>query len=298
MDRANGLEKPFRGIMFMIIGAALLTANDSLLKWLTSGYPIGQIIFQRGLFVLIPISILVWRAGSLSVLIMQNYREHLLRSSLMIVGTFLFVTGLRFLPIADAIAIAFAGPLFITVLATPMLGETVGWRRWLGVCIGFLGVLIICKPGGEVFQWASLFPLTASLAGAFRDILTRKMSVSETSESLLFYSTVAILLSGLGSFPFVEWHPVATGDWLLFLFTGILVGGAHFLMIEAFRNCEAALVAPFKYTSVIWAFVFGYLFFGDIPEITTLFGGFIVILSGIYILQREKILRKRGSELT
>jgi len=145
-----------------------------------------------------------------------------------------------------------------------------------------------------VFQWAALFPLAASFTGALRDILTRKMSVSETSVSLLFYSTIAIALGGLVTALFGSWQPVIIRDWLFFVLTGLLTGGAHFLMVEAFRLCEAALVAPFKYTSVLWAILFGYFIFRDVPELNTLVGASVVISSGIYILHRERKLRRQN----
>ena len=294
MAEGPGSSAPLKGMLCLVVGGALMTASDSVLKWLTSGYPVGQIMFLRGLFGLIPILIFVQQAGGIDALVTRNYRDHILRSGLMVGGTFLYVTGLRFLPLADVISIAFAGPLFITALASPMLGEHVGWRRWIVVLIGFTGIFIIFRPGGAVFQWAALFPLAASCTGALRDILTRKMSVSETSVSLLFYSTIAIALGGLVTAPFGSWQPVIIRDWLFFVLTGLLTGGAHFLMVEAFRLCEAALVAPFKYTSVLWAILFGYFIFREVPELNTLVGASVVISSGIYILHRERKLRRQN----
>jgi len=291
MPNSRGSIAPFKAIFCMILGGALLTANDSVLKWLTTGYSVGQIIFLRGIFVLIPILIVVHRAGGIKSLATINHTDHMIRSVLMVGGTFLFVTGLRYLPLADAISIAFAGPLFTTALAFPLLGEHVGWRRWIGVLIGFIGILIIFRPGSSMFQWAALFPLGASCTGALRDLLTRKMSVSETSGALLFYSTIVIILGGLITAPFGGWHSVANGDWLLFFLAGVLIGGAHFLMIEAFRYSEVAIVAPFKYISVIWAILFGYFIFHDVPELETLVGCAVVISSGVYIIHREYKLR-------
>ncbi|MBT6094996.1 MAG: DMT family transporter [Rhodospirillaceae bacterium] len=167
----------------------------------------------------------------------------------------------------------------------------------MAVLVGFVGILIIFRPGGSVFQWAALFPLAASCTGALRDILTRKMSATETSEALLAYSTIGVALGGLGSLPFTQWQPVAWGDLGLFALNGLLIGGAHFLMIETFRYAQAALVAPFKYVSVIWATIFGFFMFGDVPESSTMIGGVVVISSGIYILHRERQRRRRAREL-
>ena len=139
-------------------------------------------------------------------------------------------------------------------------------------------------------QWAALFPLAASLTGAFRDILTRGMSATETSVALLFYTSLGVLLAGMVVSPFV-WQPVPLTDWGWFVANGLLIGSAHFLMIETFRYGEAALVAPFKYSGVIWAAIFGYLIWGDIPDLRTIMGVAIVITAGIYILHRERLQR-------
>jgi len=275
----------------MLLGAAVLTANDAVLKWMASDYSVGQIMFCRGIFIGLPLAVLVWRAGGLSSLRPINPKGHFLRAGLVVCGTFLFVSGLRHLPLTDAVAIAFAGPLFITAMAPRLLGEHVGWRRWLAVAAGFVGILVIMRPGGSVMQWAALFPLAASLTGAFRDILTRRMSARETSVALLFYTSLGVTLAGLATVPFV-WAPVPLADWGLFALSGLLIGSAHFLMIETFRFGEAALVAPFKYSGVIWAALLGFLVWGDVPDIGTIVGVSVVIFSGLYILHRERVRRQ------
>ena len=136
-------------------------------------------------------------------------------------------------------------------------------------------------------QWAALLPLAASFTGALRDILTRHLSAQESSVALLFYTSVGVTATGLASLPFT-WTSVPVFDWLLFGLSGLLIGVAHFLMIETFRYGEAALVAPFKYSGVIWAGILGYLIWGHIPELSTIVGGGIVIMAGFYILNRER----------
>ncbi len=288
--QGRGSSAPGRAILCMLLGVAVLTANDALLKWMTGGYHVGQIMFCRGLFVFIPLALLIWRGGGLRSLHTDNPKGHLIRALLVILGTFLFVSGLKHLPLTDAIAIAFAGPLFIAVLAPPLLGEYVGWRRWMAVLSGFIGIVIIMRPGGGVFQWAALFPLAASLTGAFRDILTRGMSETETSVALLFYTSLGVVLASMVISPFV-WQPVPFADWGWFAVNGFLIGSAHFLMIETFRYGEAAMVAPFKYSGVVWAAIFGYFIWGDIPDLATVMGVTVVAVAGIYILYRERVRR-------
>ena len=284
----RGSASPGRGISFTILGGALLTSNDAVLKWLSGDYPVGQLLFVRGLFVLLAISLIVWRSGGLAVIRINSFKAQSVRAEFAITSGFLFISGLSFLPLADAIAITFAGPLFVTALASPLLGEDVGWRRWLAVFIGLFGVLVMIRPTSEAVQWAALFPLVASLAGALRDIATRQISAHETSMSILAFSTAAVILFGLCTLPF-GWSAVTLKDLGLMGLSGLFVGGAHYLLIERFRWAEAALLAPFKYTNMIWAVLFGFVLWGDLPDAWTLSGAGFVIICGIYIVHREAL---------
>ncbi len=269
----------------------MLTANDAVLKWLTGEYPVGQLLFFRGLFVLMAISVIVWRSGGFEVIRFNSLWGQAQRAGFAFTSGFLFITGISFLPLADAIAITFAGPLFITALAGPMLGEAVGWRRWAAVFIGFIGVLVMVRPSTEALQLAALLPLGASLAGALRDITTRRISAHETSMSILLFSTVAVIVFGLGTLPF-GWSPVTLPDLSLMALSGLFVGGAHYFLIERFRWAEAALLAPFKYANMIWAVIFGFVIFGDLPDSWTLSGAAFVVVCGLYIAHRESLAAK------
>jgi len=279
----------------MVIGSALLTANDTVLKWLSGSYPVGQLMCLRGVFVFIPIAFFIWWAGGFRSLRISNIKGQGLRAGLVVGGTFMFVTGLFYLPIADAIAISFAGPLFVTALAPWLLGEQVGWRRWIAVFIGFIGVLVITRPTGEAVQWAALLPLCASFTGALRDILTRRLAFQDSSVATLTLTTSAVVLAGTATSVFVEWQPVKLADIGLFAMGGVLIGSAHYALIETFRYAEAALVTPFKYSSIIWATGFGYLIWGDLPDRWTILGVLILVMSGLYILRRETLSRRSGA---
>ena len=291
MTAASTSAAPGRGIAYTILGGALLTTNDAVLKWLTGDYPVGQIMFVRGMFVFLPIALLVWRAGGIDALRINSIRGQSLRAVFAFTSGFLFITGLAFLPLADAIAITFAGPLFITALAPTLLGEHVGWRRWSAVLIGFAGVMVMIRPGAGAVQWAALLPLAASLSGAFRDLTTRRMAATETSISIMGFTNAAVVLAGLSTWPF-GWVPLVPGDVGLMALSGMLVGGAHFLLIERYRWAEAALVAPFKYTNMIWAVTFGFAVWGDLPDTWTVIGVAVVIGSGLFIVRREATRKK------
>ena len=190
------------------------------------------------------------------------------------------------------IAIGFAAPLVVTSMAPVFLGEQVGWRRWLAVGAGFAGVLVMVRPTGDAFQWAIIFPIASVLFGSTRDVVTRHILRSESTLGVLFVTTTMVLLAGLATWP-LGWSTLDPWHLWRFLAVGILVGGGHYLVIEAFRYGEASVVVPFKYTNLIWATLFGYLLFGHLPRAGTITGAAIVVVTGIYILHRET-LRKRA----
>ena len=158
---------------------------------------------------------------------------------------------------------------------------------------GFMGVLIIIRPGTEAMQWAAIFPLGSALAGALRDLITRSASATEHSNAVLATSTAAAALAGLVTLPF-GWEPIALKDLGVMALSGVLLGSAHFLMIESFRYGEAGLVVPFKYLNLMFAVLVGFLVWGDLPDAWTWVGSAVLVTSGLYILHRERLQRSGG----
>jgi len=281
------VDAPLRGIGYMLLGGLLLTVNDATMKWLSGNLEVAQIIASRGLVALVLIWLVLQFRGRLTDLKVRHVGAQALRAALMIVSTFLFVTGLRWLPLADAVALAFIGPILVTALAPPLLGETVGWRRWSAVLIGFAGVILMVRPDGSAMNWAALLPLGAALAGALRDVLTRRMAATDSSVATLFYSTFGVTLAGALMLPF-QWQPPQVSDIGFVALAGILLAAAHFLHIETFRFAEAAVVVPFKYASLLWAGLLGFAIWGHVPAPLTVTGAALVMASGLYILHRER----------
>ncbi len=276
----------------MVMASGLLTVNDAIVKWLTQSYPVGQVMSLRGVFV---IAIVVsWaaarhRTGQLRV---SNWRLQLTRGALMTVSTFLFVTALSLMPIADAIAIAFAGPVIATALAALMLHEPVGWRRWSAIGVGFTGVVIMVRPTPDLIRLVAIVPLLAAFVGAFRDIVTRKMGTGgESTLAIMLISTSVVTVAGLATIP-LGWSPLRVADLGLFVASALLVASAQTLMIESFRLGAVGLVGPFKYTSLVWAVLLGLLVWGDLPDPWTWVGSILVVGSGLYIWRRELVLAK------
>lgn len=293
---ARDTDAPGKAIICALAGGAVLTLNDGLVKTLAADFPVGQVLALRGVFIYIMIFAFAMRMGGVhTAWQIKSWKGQGLRGFCVVGSSFTFVTGLSYLPLADAIAIAFAGPLFVTMMAPVMLGEHVGWRRWAAVLVGFIGVLVIVRPGTTAFQWFAIFPIMASFLGGMRDLITRKMAASETTVAVLFVTTTAVVSAGFVSYFFTDWMPVEARHLKYFIGSGLLIGIAHYLLIEAFRLGEAALVSPFKYGNVLWAVLFGYLLFGDLPDGATLAGALIVSMSGLYILHRERI-RSRAAQ--
>ena len=283
---------PGKGIACMLAGGLLLTINDAIQKSMTADFPTGELLAMRAVFMMPPIAFLVWRAGGLSSLKVVNYRGQALRAVLVCLSSFLFVVALSVMPLADAIAITFAGPLFVTALAPLLLREQVGWRRWAAVLTGFVGVIVMVRPSGTAaLQWVALLPLGVALCGAIRDIATRHMHGTETTAGILFYSTCAVMIVGFATAPF-SWAPISPAQYGMFAINGFVLGAAYFFLVEALRLAEASVVTPYKYATLIWAVIIGVIVWGDIPDPQMFVGATLVVGSGLYILHRE--LRRVG----
>lgn len=291
MAIAADASAPLKGIAFMSAGGLIITVQDGIVKSLTADLPAGEIICIRGLFMLLPLVWIVYRLGGIHALRVRNWSGQIWRGVTFTADHFLFMTGLLFLPLADITAIMFAGPLFVTILAIHFLGEHVGWRRWAAVIAGFAGILVIIRPTPDAIRWAAFFALGATFLSAIRDIITRRLRTTETSVSILFFTTVFGVFGALLTLPF-GWRLPSLREIILLGIAGIMVSVGHYFQIVSLRIAEAALVAPFKYLNMIWAVAVGYAVWGDFPDRFTISGSLLVVASGIYILHRETVRRR------
>lgn len=231
----------------------------------------------------------------------NSWKAQLARATCVVITTYLFLAATRNLPLADAIAILFASPIFITAMAPFALGEQVGWRRWSAVLVGFAGVVLMIRPGGNPLVASALLALGATFFLSVRDVITRAMSGTESTSAIMAVSTGCILLSGLASWPLSYvvpgvgvWRMPTAEEFGLLALTGILQGIGQYFMVTAFLLAEAVVVVPFRYFSLIFAALFGYLIFGDVPGLSMLAGAAVVVASGLYIFQREARAARRG----
>ncbi len=279
-------ERTGLGIASILLAVLFFTIMDATAKWLGQDYEPLQIVFLRHLFGLLPVALFVWRGGGPRALQTRRPVLHALRALLVFAALFAFFSGLRRMPLAEAIAFAFTAPLFVTALSIPVLGEPVGRRRWTAVLIGFAGALVMVQPGTTAIRLEALWILASAVCFALAMLLTRRMARSETNVAMLAYSTLGAGLLGLPLMPFV-WRAPASSDTWLFVLIGLVGGVAAYLVIVAYRHAPAALVAPFEYTALVWGAILGWILWREQPEPLVWLGAAVIMLSGLYITRRE-----------
>ena len=277
-------------ILFMIIGMFCLSVNDVNVKWLNQKYPVWEVLFFRAISGIIISLILVLKFG-IKTLKTTKPIAHLVRSLSAVVTVVLYFFGLKFLMLAENNALAHSGPIIATVLAVPILGEKLGVKRLLAVLFGFVGVLIIVQPGSDLFKIESFLPLGSALFMAFSYLSLRFIMKTDSSISIIFYYSLALLITTLIFFPSNFIIP----DFIDFIFLfslGIMGSLGHFFIAQAAKRADTATITPFEYSAFIWVIIMGYFVFDEIPSTTVLLGGLLIIVSGIYIVYREKINNK------
>lgn len=274
------------GILLMCVGVASLTVNDATAKVLTADYSPLQILFLRNLIALPFAALIAWRMGGVGALRSRKPATHLFRGMLWVGAAFLFFTSLSLMGLAEATALVFVAPLFITAISALVFRDPVGWRRWTAVVVGFLGVLIVVRPGTTAFQLASLLPVATAFVYALLMVSARWLDPRESVWTLLLYLTGSgALVSGL-IVP-VVWVPVRSEDLWLFFAIAIFGTAGMTMMTQAFRLAPAAVVAPFDYTALVWATVLGWLIWREIPDAMTFVGAAVIIASGAFMIWRE-----------
>lgn len=282
-------ENRTRGILWMLATMFCFISLDAMMKHLLESYSLVQVTWARFFFATI-IGILACGRDLPKLAVSRHPKQQLLRSVFLMSTTGLFNAGIRTTPLATATTIMFLNPILVTILAIPLLGERVGLRRWLGVVLGFMGAVIVVQPwqqGFGTFNHGVLFLLAAAVLNANYQILTRKVRGDDPLTSLLYTAAAGAVVTSMLVPWFWQW-PTAV-DWLLLVGTGVAGGFGHLFLIRAFRSAPASAIAPFSYSSLIWAAVFGFVIWGDWPDLWTWAGAALIIGSGLYIFQRERV---------
>ena len=289
---------PLLGITLKLISALAFTLMSAGIKSISTRYPTGEIVFIRSFFAMIPLLIwLAWRAELPAALKTSNLRGHLKRGIMGSTGMFCAFAGLQFLPLSEAVAIGYAAPLAVVVLAALVLKERVRIYRWSAVTIGFVGVLIMLSPhlgagthpvGGNAAVGAAL-GLAGAFCSAFASVEVRLLTATERTGAIVFYFMLLTSLLGLTTI-LLGWHIPDLKDAVMMVMIGILGGLGQILIVQAYRYGDASLIAPFEYSTMLWAVAIGWFWFGEWPAVTILIGATIVIASGIYVILRERQL--------
>jgi drug/metabolite transporter (DMT)-like permease len=286
-----------KGIALMIGAMMLLPYLDVTAKYLSQqGIPILQIVWARLFFgTLLTMPFAVSQGGS-KALLPTMWLVQSARSILLLLSTAFFFLGLKYLPIADTLSIFFVQPLILTALSPSLLGEKVGWRRWAAVVVGFIGVLIIIRPGFKEMNLGVLASLTAGLCMAIYLILTRRISGTAPAMVTTYQTNMigAVLLTVAAP---MYWHSVEPMQWSLMALLGLIAVAGHYCIVRAYDYAEASLLAPLAYTEMIMAVFGGWYFFGDFPDRWTFFGVTILIACAIYISWREHVVASNHAKL-
>ena len=283
-------DHPFRGIALILLSTVFLGASDVTAKYLSATLPSIEIAWIRFLVFAVIMMPALTPASPLFALRTERLGLQLMRGAALLASSLLFISGLRFLPIAEASATGFVAPLFVTALSIIFLGESVGLRRWLATAVGLIGVVIILRPGTGAFHPAVFFPIVSALAWACTLIMTRMMSGRERAVTTMAYSSIAgvCILTALVPLVWVapSWHDILFG-----IFIGVASTAGQWIVVLAFRYADASVLAPFSYTQLLWVSILGFVIFGEIPDIWTVIGAAFIVASGLYTAHRERVRR-------
>ncbi|WP_374448114.1 DMT family transporter [Stella sp.] len=279
------------GAAFMVLAGLLFIALDTISKFLVAEYSVMQVTWGRYFFSMLPILALFAARGQFRYLRTGRPGLQILRSGLLFLASALFVLALRYLPLADTITLNHSSPLLVTALSVPLLAEKVGWRRWLAVIVGFIGVLVVVRPGFQELHWAVALPLVTATAMAFYNVTTRMLAATDHPMTTIFYTGLVGTVASLAAVPFV-WAAPDLWGWIGLVTIGILGFVGHLAYIHAFSHAPPAFLAPLSYLGLAWGTLAGWALFGQLPDLGTFVGMGIIAGSGLYIIYRESIRRR------
>ncbi len=304
-----------RGIACLLGALAFLTISDSIMKWLSPALPLHEVTLWRALFALGVVVVIVRLEGGFATLKTRRPVLHFTRGTMLVIANVFFFLGLAAMPFAEVVALFFSAPLFICLLSQPVLGERVGAPRWCAIGVGLLGVLIMLRPGSELFRPIALLPIVAALCYAAMTMMTRKLGIGEKAGAMTFYiqlpfiaiSLLIGLAIGEGGFDRFDdpalgfllraWRWPDAGEWRLLALCGVMVSFGGYLLSQAYRLGEASVVAPFEYAAMPFALLAGYYLWGDWPDGVAFIGSGLIIAGGLLVLYFENRAQRLAARL-
>lgn len=302
-----------QGILCLMGAVVFLNFSDAIIKWLSPHYPLHEITLFRACFALVVVSLFVFLEGGIRSLKTRRPLLHLTRGFSLVLANMFFFLGLATMPFAQVVSLFFTAPLFICLMAKPVLGETVGLLRWIAIAAGMLGVLVIVQPQSLTFSWLSLLPIGAALMYATMQMMTRKLGMQDTAGTMTFYMQIAFILVSVASgfilghgqfdqpdsptlsFLLRRWYWPTQSHLVLLATCGVILAFGAYLLSQAYRLGQATVVAPFEYTSLPFAILTGYFVWKDVPGLNDLLGSLLIILSGIAVVWYERKVSQKAS---
>ena len=280
----------------MLLSILLFSFMDASVKWLGASYPTAQIMFFRCAVALVPILVIIAMRGGPGILRTRQWKMHLLRSLLGISAMGFAFYAFSLMPLAEAVSILHTAPLFMTALSVLLLREHVGIRRWSAVAFGFVGMLLVVRPGTDMLASGSLYMLFAAFLIGCTSIIIRHLGKIDDPVCITFYFTVTGVVLSLFGMTLQGWEAPIPTDLALLIAIGLLGGMAQYLMTLSFKHLPLPVVAPLKYLTIVFGGIIAYLVWGEVPDLQSVAGILIIILTGLYTLHREMI--HRGEKAT
>lgn len=284
-------SRALSGILLMVAAVCTFSMLDLTAKYMVTQLPTPVVIQFRYAFAAIMVGLALWYTGGRDLLVTHHLRLQLLRGLFMLGSTAFNFLAVNYLRLDQTSALSFTTPLLVCALSVPLLGERVGPHRWLAVILGFIGVLIIIRPGTSGFHWAMLASLGCAMCGALYQIGTRHVGHKDPAITSLFYVSAAgsVIATPLN---LAGWQMPHGWEWFALAAMGFFGSVGHFFLIEAHRRAPAPVLAPFVYVQIVPMSIIGYLFFNNVPDVWTLIGASIIIASGLYVFYRERKLNR------
>jgi drug/metabolite transporter (DMT)-like permease len=289
---ARPTPSPVKAMIFMLAAVAMYALVDASAKWLTAGYGVIQILFfGRVVGPLFAIWLAHRHGKGWADIKTRRLPLQILRTTIALCSIGTYFIALKLLPLAEAVSIGFASPLFMAILSIPLLGEKVGPRRWIAIVVGFIGVLIIIRPGLIPFGWGAVAALGSGILYAFALIISRRLTTTESLPGLMFwFSTIGLVMTG-ALLPF-DWRMPVAADILPIAIVMLLTTIAQLFLTQAFRYGEVSLIAPLEYVALVWGSLYGWLIWSEVPDFWVFVGAGVMVASGIYLIHREHQLGK------
>ena len=277
------------GILLMLAGDFMFALNDAMGKWLVVTLSVGQVVFIRSFGAFIILGPMIARQGTRALFDLDRPWLQVARATLTAIETALFYASVYYLPLADVFSFYMAGPIYVAALSHVLLGEKVGWRRWAAILVGFCGVIIMLQPSAD-FSLASIYAVAGSILFALTIILGRMLRGTSDTTLVTWQTICSLILGAAMIVVFGGWQTPTSVEWAGMLLLGIVSCVAHLMIVRALKLAPAALLAPLHYTLLLWAVIFGWAFFGDVPGTRILIGSAVIVLAGLFIFHRQKVV--------